>query len=322
MKHIGMFLPLVFVMGCQIKPTQTFQTSTSLKGKSETIQAIIQQDPVILDVRSPYDFNLSKVPGSVSVQWQDFSDSTPGYRGYIQKDRAALARRLALVGVHPDRPVLVIGYAAPRSLGEEGRVAWMLRSLGVKKVRTLKEGELKALNPREEKSPRNASYWDPQSQFDGNLDRSLFKALVQKEEPVARIMTKARSKALQHPRIPSGPLRLEKLKNLSIQDVRNDFVLIDARPDFKFQQEPLAKVFTLLKSPINLDWKKMYQTDGQVRVEYSDELLKSLKSLKTPIIIFGDYGLESAAMAFALTEMGFEAVFHYEGGYEELRIKN
>lgn len=309
---------LFVFMGCQIKPTQTFQ-SDSVQVKDDSIQSVLKQNPVILDVRTPYDFHLSKAPGSVSIQWQDFSESKSGLRGYISQDRVAIARRLALVGVHPDRPVVILGYGLPRSLGEEGRVAWMLRTLGIRKIQILKEGDLKSLNPREEKPPVNANYWAPRNGFDGNIDRSLFKAIVQKDQPQARLMTKARAQSLQHPRISAGPLQLEQLNHMSLDEVREKFLLLDARPDFKAQQEPLSGLLTLLKEPQQWDWRKFYQMDGAGHASFQSEFRKRVPDLKTPLVVFGDHGVESAALAFALSEWGYQNVFHYQGGVEELR---
>ena len=45
------------------------------------MKAKIASNTVILDVRAPFEFNVSHIPGSINVAWEDFSRRSPDHRG-------------------------------------------------------------------------------------------------------------------------------------------------------------------------------------------------------------------------------------------------
>ncbi len=104
--------------------------------------------PVVLDARPSRDFRAGHVPGSLRVDWRDFSESRPGVASYLfgdparwgllAADRASLRDRLRALGLSASRPVVVVG--EPSGWGEEGRVAWMLLTLGHPEVALLDGG--------------------------------------------------------------------------------------------------------------------------------------------------------------------------------------
>ncbi len=103
---------------------------------------------VVLDARPSRDFRAGHVPGSVRIDWRDFSESRPGVASYLfgapakwgllAADRASLRDRLRALGLSASRPVVVVG--DPLGWGEEGRVAWMLLYLGHPEVALLDGG--------------------------------------------------------------------------------------------------------------------------------------------------------------------------------------
>jgi len=90
--------------------------------------------PVILDARAPFDYALGHLPGAISIRWQDFSQIQEPHRGGLDPDLNLLSRKLRYLGIDPDREVVVLG-AGTIGKGEEGRIAWMLKYLGIKNVR-------------------------------------------------------------------------------------------------------------------------------------------------------------------------------------------
>lgn len=106
------------------------------------------QRPLVLDARPSRDFRAGHVPGSLRVDWRHFSESRPGVASYLfgdpakwgllAADRASLGDRLRALGLSASRPVVVVG--EPSGWGEEGRVAWMLLTLGHPEVALLDGG--------------------------------------------------------------------------------------------------------------------------------------------------------------------------------------
>ncbi len=104
--------------------------------------------PLVLDARPSREFRAGHVPGSLRVDWRDFSESRPGVASYLfgdpakwgllAADRASLRDRLRAFGLSASRPVVVVG--DPSGWGEEGRIAWMLLTLGHPEVALLDGG--------------------------------------------------------------------------------------------------------------------------------------------------------------------------------------
>jgi len=83
----------------------------------------------VLDTRSDSQWNDGRLPGAVRVDWEAFTPSTKADRGELSADDAALQEKLRTLGIDGDRPVLVVGNP-PHNWGEDGRIVWMLRTLG------------------------------------------------------------------------------------------------------------------------------------------------------------------------------------------------
>ncbi len=88
---------------------------------------LLMQGATLLDARHPKP--RQSLQGSVMVSWQQFSQPNGSSRGKLLEDNTVLSQKLQKVGVSGDRPVVVI--ADPlKGWGEDGRIVWMLRSLG------------------------------------------------------------------------------------------------------------------------------------------------------------------------------------------------
>jgi len=88
---------------------------------------LLAQSATLLDARYPNAHQT--LQGSVMVSWQQFSQPRGSNHGKLLADAAALSQKLQAVGISSDRPVVVV--ADPlNGWGEEGRIVWMLRSLG------------------------------------------------------------------------------------------------------------------------------------------------------------------------------------------------
>ena len=92
-------------------------------------QRLISAGALVLDARGERLKWGDPVPGAVPVLWQQFTEPEPSVVGQLLADEAELASRLRAVGVRTDVPVVVLGDPL-QGWGEDGRIVWMLRSLG------------------------------------------------------------------------------------------------------------------------------------------------------------------------------------------------
>lgn len=286
------------IFSCQNVPTKvTNQGQLIVEGSENPFQSFLKLKPVILDARTPLDFSVSHAPGAVLVQWQDFSQLKPGYRGFLQDDDISLARRLSLWGVDPETPVLVVG-SALQGQGEEGRIAWMLKYLGVQNVQFASWTVVRATIPRAETGPENKPVWKPSLQAQLIATPEEFKAAAfdRKAPPSG-----ARLKSLQMNSARAGALGAENLI-LDVREVATDF-------------SGLEKATVPLKK---ISWKKFLNTQGLPEKSTEAELKKENITKNKTIFVISENGVSSAEVTLILREWGYSAK-NFTGGYEYLR---
>jgi thiosulfate/3-mercaptopyruvate sulfurtransferase len=104
---------------------------------------LVAEGALVLDARAARLKEASPLPGAVPVLWQDFSRGELPEKGRLIEDDAVLTAKLQAVGVSSDRPVVAV--ADPiKGAGEDGRIVWMLRTLGHPRA-VLIDGGLSAL---------------------------------------------------------------------------------------------------------------------------------------------------------------------------------
>jgi thiosulfate/3-mercaptopyruvate sulfurtransferase len=161
----GILLGMALCLGCQLAPTKgdsrrEYELADLQKKSSQRLK--VTPATVLLDARSPFQYQLSHVPGSLNLQWQEATD--------------ALVKQLAFLGVAPGVPVMVIGDGIAGQ-GEEGRLAWTLFYLGVTDVQTVAIRHFGTqLTQQETPPPKNAEPWTPVLHGGMNLDQAHFDA--------------------------------------------------------------------------------------------------------------------------------------------------
>lgn len=126
-------LVVLFVLilaGCALSPTKIFQQN-EVQRKTDLV---LESAGVVIDARPAFKFSLGSVPGALNLDWESFSQQGKNNQGYLDQDLFFIARRLASYGISPNTSVLVLGEATSGS-GQEGRLVWMLKYLGVKNVK-------------------------------------------------------------------------------------------------------------------------------------------------------------------------------------------
>ena len=115
MNYFLILLGCFLLAACQLPPTKSFSES-SLRPRAshhESDQIFIgdlqKRGAVFVDVRSPFVAGLNRVPGAQNLWWEDFTVKNNAGVRKMQPDLFALTRRLALKGIAPDKPVVLVG---------------------------------------------------------------------------------------------------------------------------------------------------------------------------------------------------------------------
>ena len=87
---------------------------------------LIEQGATLLDTRK---LALTRLQGAVYVNWKQFSPENAVSRGNLLTQEDELTQRLQSIGISHDKPVVVFANP-PDGWGEDGRIVWMLRTLG------------------------------------------------------------------------------------------------------------------------------------------------------------------------------------------------
>jgi thiosulfate/3-mercaptopyruvate sulfurtransferase len=105
---------------------------------------LVQKGALVVDARGA---DLKKkqgaLAGAAAVEWQDLSEPSLPTKGRLLSDAKELDRRLQALGLTAERPVVVVADPV-NGWGEDGRVAWALRTFGHRKV-VIVDGGLPAL---------------------------------------------------------------------------------------------------------------------------------------------------------------------------------
>lgn len=267
------FLLVMASMGCQQAPTKARNTADA-----PTADEILQANPAILDVRTALDFGVSNVPKSIHVFWEDLTEPAPR-KGLLSED-TTIARRLALWGVEPSRPVLIIGYGV-KGRGEAGWLAWYLHTLGVRNITLGGVQEFRPQIPRGEYVPTNAPFWTPRVDAASRAEIS----------EVKRNLRRAKGKKL---------------------------FFVDVRPATERVARPMTMYLTptQMKSVklIDLEWINFWDEDGHPSNKGVYILRKAGVQPEDVLYLLSEDGLASGSAAYALLKLGFGKPRNVIGG--------
>lgn len=291
---------LIFLSACQNLPTQV-GNKTALPEASISegdFKNFLKKSPVILDVRSALDFSVSHTPGAILVQWQDFSQPGDAAKGWLIDDEMAIARRLSLWGIDPETPVLVVGKGL-NGTGEEGRVAWMLKYMGVKDVEFCAWTQIPATIPREEGRPENKPLWKPKVQEDWLITWEEFNKNVFQGHGLVPF-SRARMQSLQVGPAVSGALGPE-------------FLVLDVSA-----KERQGTELSGAKIPVKrIFWKEFFDQQGFTNEEARSILGENHINTNKIIYVINEDGVASGAVTMVLREWGFTAK-NFAGGFQHI----
>jgi len=246
---------------------------------------LISQYATILDTRNKLAWFIGHIPGAIHVTWQEFSQPEKPYRGNLLKDEKLLEQKLRKIGISNSKPVIVIGNPA-HNFGEEGRIVWMLRTLGHNSAAFV-DGGYNALVKA-----------GLQTTFGGN-----------KPQPIGDFVVN---------RSPLWEIQRDELKaNLA----ENKLIIIDTREKREYNgATPYGeKRGGHIPGAVHFYFKDLI--DNKENLLPSEEIITKLARLgiqpDTPIASYCTGGIRSAFFVSVLANLGFTNVKNYAGSMWE-----
>jgi thiosulfate/3-mercaptopyruvate sulfurtransferase len=286
------------ITGCQTAQTVVRDNPERKMQAAEYLLAPIAFTPetIIVDARPRFDYSMVHIPRSVSLQWSDFTEPEPNQKGIIQNDVFAAARRLARAGIGPDTPVVVVG-RGKHGDGEEGRVAWMLAYLGVKRVQfaDLESFKARMTNSAETNAPPAVPVWKPETVESLNVTRA----------EVQFAMNKKATATPQSFTPGSAPVLYR------IFDVRGG-------KDYLGHVGMGKQVEIPNMEAINIPWQEFFTKDLRPDPAIKQKLMGIGITPEQRILVIDQAGVSSAAVTMALRALGYSRAGNYAGGLVDL----
>ncbi|MGE0763036.1 MAG: sulfurtransferase [Bdellovibrionales bacterium] len=293
MKRNIIFFLLLTLTACQMKPTKVTQTATYdsqflLKQLAGPIK--LDEKTIVIDTRPTFEYSLAHIPGAINLSWEDFAQPRAAVRGKVTADLPALTKRLAILGLSPAMPVVVVG-SGKAGAGEDGRVAWSLTHLGFYDVQLVSNDYFKSgMNNAEPPARPNAPEWTAKPRAELEAQKSEVQAVA------------------------TAVMKEGERKTSYLLDVRT-------RKEY-FMKRGLGEGYvTPDLGALHIPWTEFYTQDGRPNAEIRNQILALGWQPSDRIVVISDHGVRSGAVAFILSRIGFTNVANYTGGYSELTLK-
>lgn len=133
---------LLLITACAAEPTRITESAPVFKEDLavpvadpmiEKVETAVASEVILLDARPSFVTAVAPIRQARTLDWRDFTRRIAPQPNALEGDLFFHTRRLARMGIGPDSQVLILGRGVDGD-GEEGRLAWTLRYLGVNKV--------------------------------------------------------------------------------------------------------------------------------------------------------------------------------------------
>ena len=270
-------------------PTQDSQNQQWVISAEQAKQRI-EQGASILDSRTYLEWLMGHVPEAVHVNWKHFSQQQSPDKGKLLENLEILEQKLRNLGVSNTKPVVVIGNPThPLHFGEEGRIVWMLRTLGHQAAAFVNGG---------------------------------YAALTQAGVPITLGLTQPiAGEFVVKPTALWSIQRDELLSHLSVQPAFKKFIVIDTRSPREFAgATPYGEQRGgHIPGAVHFYFKDLIDIKGYLLPpnQIIDKLNHFEIELDTPIATYCTGGVRSAFFAAILADLGFTNVKNYPGSMWE-----
>jgi len=257
---------------------------------ANTAKQLIEAGATILDVRSRISWGFGHVINARCVNWQEFSQKTLPNKGKLLDNSQVLEQLLRQIGISNNNPVIVIGNpTSPLHFGEEGRIVWMLRTLGHSQVAFVDGGQQALV-----KAGVALEMWGtkPQQIGDFGINRT-----TTWETSAHQLQSR-----LNHP------------QNLIIIDSREAREYAGATPYGEKRGGHIPEA-------VHFYFKELLQPNGYLlsseQIDYKLKLVGIEKGSDKEIITYCTGGIRSAFLVAVLVNLGYTNVKNYAGSMWE-----
>jgi thiosulfate/3-mercaptopyruvate sulfurtransferase len=251
---------------------------------------LIEQGATLLDSRNLLLWLIGHVPGAIHVSWKQFSQQQLPDRGKLLENPAVLEQKLRKLGIFNAKPVIVIGNPADKcNFGEEGRIVWMLRTLGHQSAALVDGG---------------------------------YRALTQAGLPITLDLTQPLPGDFVVKSTPVWSIQRDEIRaNLSAQTASQTLIVIDTRSLHEFMgATPYGEQRGgHIPGSVHFYFKDLLDAKGYFLPR--DQIIARLNSLgvnpHTPVAAYCSGGVRSAFFIAVLADLGFTNVKNYAGSMWE-----
>ncbi len=253
---------------------------------AEQAKQLIEKGATILDPRNVLIWLTGHIPNAAHISWKSFSQKQSYQKGKLIEQSEILEQKLRKLSVFNTKPVIVIGNPSfPCNFGEEGRIVWMLRTLGHQFAAFVDGGEM---------------------------------ALTQIGFPITLEITKPIYGDFVIKQTNFWTIQQNELKNNLLTHKK---IIIDTRSPQEFAGEtPYGEQRGgHIPNAVNFYFKDLLDANGYLlpREQIIAKLNKLQITQDTPIVTYCTGGVRSAFFVAVLAELGFTNVKNYAGSMWE-----
>lgn len=254
------------------------------------------EEILILDARGEKEYNKGHIPGSIAVTWQQFSDmqGKPGDEkwGTVLEGKE-LSEKLSEVGITKDKKIVVY-CDTQKGWGDDGRIVWMLRGVGIENSVILDGG---------------FNYWESEGNEISKEATEVIPSAIEVSSLDSKINIKTEELS-------------EKLGQVKIIDTRSKKEY-DGATDYG---EPRGGH---IPGAINIDFVELLNKNGKLKEPSEIKAILDSNGIKKDdeIATYCTAGIRSAHMQIVLTMMGYNDAKNYDqsfngwAGNEKLEVE-
>ena len=256
---------------------------------------IEDEEILILDARGEDEYKKGHIPGAIAISWQEFSDmkGKPGDEnwGTVLKGEE-LSQKLSEAGITDDKKIVVYS-DTQKGWGEDGRIVWMLRRVGMDKPVMLDGG---------------FNYWKSQGEEIS-------------KDPVERIASNTEVSSLDDQTNITTEELIEKKEQVKVIDVRS-------KKEFNGATDYGEPRGGYIPGAINIDFYEFLNKDGTLKTasEIKSILDENGIEKNDEIVTYCTAGIRSAHMQIVLDMLGYKDAKNYDqsfnawAGNEDLEV--